>query len=91
MADEKMKVTNRMSGQEFVNKHGAIDFVKSPKTGKIFFSAGSVHGYVSKKVVEKIDTITLDDIVYGEIQVDDTLIPTLMVKASNNVLRTLGA
>lgn len=82
--------TNRMSGNELKAKHGTIDFIHNSKTGKIFFTAGSIKGYVSPKVAENIDTLTLDDIQYAEVSIDNKpAIPTLMMKSKANIVRSL--
>ena len=82
--------TNRMSGIELKAKHGSIDFINNPKTGKLFFSAGSITGYVSPKVAENLDTITLEDIQYAEVSIDGAeAVPTLMMKSTTNVVRSL--
>lgn len=81
--------TNRMSGTELKAKHGTIEFINNPKTGKLFFTAGSITGYVSPKVAENIDTITLNDIQYAEVSIDGAeAVPTLMMKSAN-VVRSL--
>lgn len=86
----EIKATNRMSGQELKNIHGTIDFITNPKTGKMFFTAGAIRGYVSPKVQENINTITLDDIQYAEVSIDgNEAVPTLMMKATNNIVRSL--
>jgi hypothetical protein len=78
-----------MSGTELKANHGTIEFVNNPKTGKLFFTAGSITGYVSPKVAENIDTITLDDIQYAEVSIDGAeAVPTIMMKSAN-VVRSL--
>lgn len=82
--------TNRMSGTELKAKHGTIEFINNSKTGKLFFAAGSITGYVSPKVAENIDTITLNDIQYAEVSIDGgEAVPTLMMKSTSNVVRSL--
>lgn len=81
--------TNRMSGNELKAMYGTIEFINNPKTGKLFFTAGSITGYVSPKVAENIDTITLNDIQYAEVSIDGAeAVPTLMMKSAN-VVRSL--
>lgn len=82
--------TNRMSGNELKAKHGSIDFIKNAKTGKMFFAAGSITGYVSPKVAENLDTITLEDIQYAEVSIDGgEPVPTIMMKSKANIVRSL--
>lgn len=82
--------TNRMSGNELKAKHGSIDFIKNAKTGKMFFAAGSITGYVSPKVAENLNTITLEDIQYAEVSIDGhEPVPTLMMKSKANIVRSL--
>lgn len=82
--------TNRMSGNELKAKYGSIDFIKNAKTGKMFFAAGSITGYVSPKVAENLDTITLEDIQYAEVSIDGgEPVPTIMMKSKANIVRSL--
>lgn len=82
--------TNRMSGRQLVDNNGPIEFINNPNTGNIFFTCGSIVGYVSPKVREKVDTITLDEIQYAEVSIDgNDAVPTLMIKSADNVVRTL--
>lgn len=80
--------TNRMSGRQLIDKFGPIEFCKSSK-GNLYFACGSIVGYVSPKVREKYDTITVDEIQYAEVSIDDAeAVPTLMLR-SHNVVHTL--
>lgn len=92
MEKANITATNRMSGNDLVKKHGAIEFIKSPKTGKLFFLVGDIKGYVSPKVAENLDTVELKDIQYAEVSIDGgQAVPTLMMSNKQNVVRTLGA
>lgn len=80
--------TNRMSGRQLVDNNGPIEFCKSSK-GNIYFVCGSIVGYVSPKVREKMDTITVDELNFAEVSIDDAeAVPTLMLR-SHNVVHTL--
>jgi hypothetical protein len=86
----QITATNKMSGRARKQAHGAIEFVKNPNTGKCFFTCGSIVGYVSPKVESNLDSVTLDDIQYAEVSIDGKpAVPCLMMKATNNVLKTL--
>ena len=79
---------NRMSGRQLIDKFGPIEFCKSSK-GNIYFVCGSIVGYVSPKVREKMDTITVDELSFAEVSIDDEeAVPTLMLR-SHNVVHTL--
>lgn len=81
---------NRMSARALKEKHGAIEFVKNPNTGNVFFTCGSITGYVSPKVRENMNTVTLDDLQYAEVSIEgNPAVPCLMMKSVNNVLKTL--
>lgn len=81
--------TNRMSGRQLIDKFGPIEFCKSSK-GNIYFVCGSIVGYVSPKVREKMDTITVDELNFAEVSIDgNDAVPTLMIKSTDNVVRTL--
>lgn len=87
-----MVINNRMSASEFVRRNGgSLDFVKNPHTGRIFFACGEKKGYVSKKVLEKMDSVSLEDMGYGEIPYVDKetgehrVAPTLFLVSKVNV------
>lgn len=82
----QITATNRMSGSQLVENNGPLKFCTSSK-GNIYFSCGNIVGYVSPKVREKVDTVTLDELQYAEVSIDDNeAIPTLMLIS---VVRTL--
>lgn len=86
----QITATNRMSGTQLKATYGNIEFVKNPNTGNIFFTCGSITGYVSPKVKENINTVTLDELQYAEVSIDgNEPVPTLMMKSTANVVRTL--
>jgi hypothetical protein len=88
--EKNITATNRMSGTQLKATYGTLDFIKNPHTGKLFFTAGSITGYVSPKVAAKVDTITLDEIQYAEVSIDgNPAVPTLMLKSTANVVRSL--
>lgn len=86
---------NRMSARQLVIKENAqLQFISSPKTGKLFFVCGSKKGYVSPAAQAKMENGTIDDFQYAEVSIDGKpAVPCLMVvgNAQNNVKRTLGA
>lgn len=82
--------TNRMTARALKEANGAIEFVKNPNTGKCFFTCGNIVGYVSPKVEESLDSITIDDIQYAEVSINGAkAVPCLMMRSTNNVLKTL--
>ena len=90
MEKKNITATNRMSGNRLVEKYGEIQFIENKKTGKIFFAAGDIHGYVSPKVQAKYTTVTLDELEYAEVSIDGAkAVPTLMMANNANVLRRL--
>jgi len=94
MDQNNIQAFNQMSAKALCIKENAeLTFVKNPKTGKIFFSCGSIkNGYVSPKVQENLDTLKIEDIQYAEVSIDgNEPVPTIMMNASNNTVRTLGS
>lgn len=86
-------IDNRMPASQMMRAEGAnLDVVKNPKTGKIFFSCGSKHGYISKKLAGQLDSVALSDITYGEIHATingaDTVVPTLFLAGTANVVKS---
>lgn len=60
------------------NNDSSIDIIKSPKTGKLFFTCGDIKGCITRSVTSVISTITIDDVVYVEILFDGKYIPCLV-------------
>lgn len=92
MAD--IQALNQMSAKALcIRENAELTFVRNPKTGKIFFSCGSVkNGYVSPKVQENLGNLKIEDIQYAEVSIDgNEPVPTIMMNASNNTIRTLGS
>ena len=73
-------VTNKMSARALKEKHGVIKFVKNPKSGKVFFTCGSIIGYVSPQVQSNLNRVTIDDLQYAEISVNgQKAVPCLLL------------
>lgn len=86
-------IDNRMTASELMRSKGDnLNIVKNPKTGKIFFTCGSTRGYISKKVVGQLNTLSASDIQYGEIHANingaDTVVPTLFLAPTANVVKS---
>lgn len=91
---KKVVINNKMQASEFVRRNGgSLDFVRNPHTGNVFFACGDKKGYVSKKVIEKMDTVKLEDMMYGDIPYIDKetgehrVAPTLFLASKVNVLK----
>lgn len=86
----EITATNRMSAKSLVNTTGeAIEFVKNPKTGNIFFTCGKIVGGISKKVKEAhaAGTLAIEQMEYAEVSRDGApAVPVLMMKSTNNVV-----
>lgn len=86
----EITATNRQSAADLVNSTGnAIDFVKNPKTGNIFFTCGKITGGISEKVKAAFaaNTLTIDQMEYAEVSRDGApAVPVLMMKSTNNVV-----
>lgn len=94
MDQNNIKALNQMSAKALcIRENAELTFVKNPKTGKIFFSCGSIkNGYVSPRVQENLDNLKIEDIQYAEVSIDGNKpVPTIMMNASNNTVRTLGS
>ena len=94
MDQNNIQAFNQMSAKALcIRENAELTFVKNPKTGKIFFSCGSIkNGYVSPRVQENLDTLKIEDIQYAEVSIDGNKpVPTIMMNASNNTVRTLGS
>lgn len=94
MDQNNIQALNQMSAKALcIRENAELTFVKNPKTGKIFFSCGSIkNGYVSPRVQENLDTLKIEDIQYAEVSIDGKEpVPTIMMNASNNTVRTLGS
>ena len=94
MADNNIQALNRMSAKALcIKENSELTFVKNPKTGKIFFSCGSVkNGYVSPKVQENIETVKIEDLQYAEVVIDGgEPVPTIMMDNKTNVVHVLGS
>lgn len=80
---------SKMSASELKAQHGDINFVENPKTGKLFFSCGSIVGYISPKVqaAAEAGTLSLADMDYAQCSTDggNTWVDCLMMRATNNV------
>lgn len=83
--------SNQKSARQLIQSQNnePIQFIRSPKTNKLFFSCGSITGYVSKSLANVLDTVDVDDVSYADVSTEDGVIPCLFVKSSDNVVRTL--
>ena len=77
-----------MSAVELIKKQGNLRLVKSGKTGKTFFVAGSISGYASERAVSLFSDTSkpmlerLSGLKYAEVaktDAPDVLVPCLMV------------
>jgi hypothetical protein len=94
MDQNNIQAFNQMSAKALcIRENAELNFVKNPKTGKIFFSCGSIkNGYVSPKVQENLGNLKIEDIQYAEVSIDgNEPVPTIMMNPSNNTVRTLGS
>ena len=86
----EITATNRQSAADLVKSTGnAIDFVKNPKTGNIFFTCGKITGGISEKIkaAYAANTLTIDQMEYAEVSRDGApAVPVLMMKSTNNVV-----
>jgi hypothetical protein len=90
---ENIQALNRMSAKALCIKENAeLEFIKNPKTGKIFFSCGSIKtGYVSPKVQENLDNVKIDDLQFADVVIDGgEPVPTIMMNNTENVVRKMG-
>lgn len=87
---------NRMSLSAFIEKNGEIEIIKSPKTGKLFFTVANdsnFRGYVPSKVSENLDSLTKEDLQYAECSIDggQSFVPTIMrVGSKENIVKTFA-
>ena len=94
MDQNNIQALNQMSAKALcIRENAELTFVRNPKTGKIFFSCGSIkNGYVSPRVQENLDNLKIEDIQYAEVSIDgNEPVPTIMMNASTNTVRTLGS
>ena len=94
MDQNNIQAFNQMSAKALcIRENAELTFVKNPKTGKIFFSCGSIkNGYVSPRVQENLGNLKIEDIQYAEVSIGgNEPVPTIMMNASNNTVRTLGS
>lgn len=94
MDKTNIQALNQMSAKALcIRENAELTFVKNPKTGKIFFSCGSIkNGYVSPKVQENLGNLRIEDIQYAEVSIDgQEPVPTIMMNPANNTVRTLGS
>ena len=86
--------TNRMSCAQLMrSQNSELQFIENPNTGKTFFMCGEIKGYVSPAVLSKINTVTVEELQFAEVSIDNKpAVPCLMMigDASKNVRRTLS-
>lgn len=88
-----MVIDNRMTVSELMRSEGAnLDVVKNPNTDKLFFTCGSKRGYISHKVAENLNSLSVSDIQYGEIHTvingAQRVVPTLFMVSTDNVVKS---
>lgn len=83
--------SNQKSARQLIQSQNnePIQFIRSPKTNKLFFTCGSISGYVSKKLANVVQTVDIDDVSYADVNTGDNVIPCLFKKSADNVERTL--
>lgn len=92
---ERVTKSNEMSAADLkVRNNASIDFVRSPKTGKVFFVCGSTKGYASKAVQRALESgsLMLENLRYCDMSIDGKpAVPCLMMVGNSrqNVLKTL--
>ena len=89
---KEFKTRVRMTASEFVKQNGGkLDLVKNPNTGNLFFVCGTKRGYVSKNVRDNMDSLSLDQLGYAEVEANingkEEIVPTLFL-ASTNVVKS---
>lgn len=86
--------TNRMSAAQLMkSQNSELQFIENSNTGKIFFMCGEIKGYVSPAVLSKMNTVTVADLQFAEVSIDNKpSVPCLMMvgDSSKNVRRTLS-
>lgn len=90
---KSIKAFNRMSAASLMkSQNSEIQFIENPNNGKIFFICGEIKGYVSPLVVEKMNSVTVDELQYAEVSIDNKpAVPCLMMvdKKFKKVQRTI--
>jgi hypothetical protein len=72
-------------------ENSSIKFINNPNTGNIFFACGNVTGYVSPKIRENLDSVTINELQFAEVSIDGKEpVPCLMMRGTDNVVKTLG-
>ena len=88
-----IKAYNRMSAASFMkSQNSELKFIENPSNGKIYFECGDVKGHISPAVLEKMHSVTVDDLQYAEVSIDGSKpIPCLMMvdKKYRKVERTI--
>lgn len=79
---DNLSLRNIKTARQLIEENNApINIIKSPKTGKLFFTCGGIKGYVISGLAEVINIVDIDDINYGEILIKDgEWIPCLVPK-----------
>lgn len=66
-------------------QQSTADVIQNPKTGKLFFTCGSIRGYISKKLAQVYQTTPAEDVEFADVTTDDGVcIPCLFLKGKNN-------
>lgn len=78
---------NRKSLNALIAEQGdAVRAITNPKTGKLFFTCGSVRGMISKKLQAVMKNTEKEDMEYAEVLVPNVgYIPCLFLRPKNNV------
>lgn len=68
-----IKTYNRMScAQLMKSQNSELQFLENPNNGKIYFKCGEIIGYVSPAVLDKIHSVSVDDLQYAEVSINES-------------------
>lgn len=88
-----IKTYNRMSAASLMkSQNSELQFIENPNNGKIYFKCGDIKGYVSPAVLEKMHSVSVDDLQYAEVSINGSKpVPCLMMvdKKYRKVERTI--
>ena len=91
--DKKFVADNRKTATQLMREEGArLDIVEG-KSGKLFFSCGTKHGYISQKLLNALqhNTAELEDMRYAEVHTEikgkAVIVPTLYLASAERVVK----
>ena len=80
---EALQVRNRMTATQLVENCGGLKFIANPKRpGHYFFTTPTIErGYISPKIVAKIDSVELSEMQFAECRKpgEENWVPCLMM------------